>query len=89
MRKLKILKKRKMKDIVYNMKKNIRPLSFSPIIETRSRYPFQQQFQKKSSKGNCEHHQLDRFIPPNRSAMDFDYAHYLCLLRGTKVRKIQ
>ncbi|KAG4939435.1 hypothetical protein JHK82_045157 [Glycine max] len=61
------------------------PLSFSPIIETRSRYPFQQQFQKKSSKGNCEHHQLDRFIPPNRSAMDFDYAHYLCLLRGTKI----
>ncbi|KAL2577322.1 hypothetical protein AAZV13_16G125600 [Glycine max] len=64
------------------------PLSFSPIIETRSRYPFQQQFQKKSSKGNCEHHQLDRFIPPNRSAMDFDYAHYLCLLRGTKLAEL-
>ncbi|XP_068502462.1 cell division cycle 20.2, cofactor of APC complex-like isoform X1 [Phaseolus vulgaris] len=45
----------------------------SPIIKTRSRYPLQQQFiHRKNSKEN-----LDRFIP-NRSAMDFDYAH--CML---------
>ncbi|XP_038875176.1 cell division cycle 20.2, cofactor of APC complex-like [Benincasa hispida] len=37
-----------------------------------SRFPLQeQQLQKKHSKEN-----LDRFIP-NRSAMDFDYAHYM------------
>ncbi|XP_027913765.1 cell division cycle 20.1, cofactor of APC complex-like [Vigna unguiculata] len=53
-------------------------LSSSGTLKTRSRYPLQEQFiQRKSSKEN-----LDRFIP-NRSAMDFDYAHYM-LTEGNK-----
>lgn len=53
-------------------------LSSSSTLKTRSRYPLQEQFiQRKSSKEN-----LDRFIP-NRSAMDFDYAHYM-LTEGAK-----
>ncbi|TKY46189.1 Cell division cycle 20.1, cofactor of APC complex [Spatholobus suberectus] len=53
-------------------------LSSSATIKTRSRYPLEEQFiQRKSSKEN-----LDRFIP-NRSAMDFDYAHYM-LTEGNK-----
>ncbi|XP_004511461.1 cell division cycle 20.1, cofactor of APC complex-like [Cicer arietinum] len=50
----------------------------SSAIKTRSRFPLQEQFiQRKSSREN-----LDRFIP-NRSAMDFDYAHYM-LTEGAK-----
>ncbi|XP_050206039.1 cell division cycle 20.1, cofactor of APC complex-like [Mercurialis annua] len=46
--------------------------------KVQSRYPLQEQFlQRKNSKDN-----LDRFIP-NRSAMDFDYAHYM-LTEGKK-----
>ncbi|GAU13099.1 hypothetical protein TSUD_173990 [Trifolium subterraneum] len=44
------------------------------------RYPFRIINSSSSSKDN-----LDRFIP-NRSAMDFGYAHYM-LTEGTKVRK--
>ncbi|GAY61528.1 hypothetical protein CUMW_210650 [Citrus unshiu] len=41
-------------------------------MKAESRCPLQEQFlQRKNSKEN-----LDRFIP-NRSAMDFDYAHYM------------
>ncbi|CAI8589410.1 unnamed protein product [Vicia faba] len=50
----------------------------SPAIKSQSRFPLQEQFlQRKSSRDN-----LDRFIP-NRSAMDFDYAHYM-LTEGAK-----
>ncbi|XP_073142731.1 cell division cycle 20.2, cofactor of APC complex-like [Henckelia pumila] len=46
--------------------------------KTQSRYPLQEQLlQKRNSKEN-----LDRFIP-NRSAMDFDYAHFM-LTEGRK-----
>ncbi|KAL8463322.1 hypothetical protein ACS0TY_034105 [Phlomoides rotata] len=45
---------------------------------TQSRFPLQEQFlQKRNSREN-----LDRFIP-NRSAIDFDYAHYM-LTEGRK-----
>nr|GMC89153.1 cell division cycle 20.2, cofactor of APC complex-like [Ipomoea batatas] len=41
-------------------------------IKTQSRFPLQEEYlQRKNSREN-----LDRFIP-NRSAMDFDYAHYM------------
>ncbi|KAK7380637.1 hypothetical protein VNO78_33152 [Psophocarpus tetragonolobus] len=49
-----------------------------PIIKTGSHYPLQPQFIRRNS--NKEN--LDRFIP-NRSAMDFDYAHYM-LTEGNK-----
>nr|GMD49533.1 cell division cycle 20.2, cofactor of APC complex-like [Ipomoea batatas]GMD56615.1 cell division cycle 20.2, cofactor of APC complex-like [Ipomoea batatas]GMD58516.1 cell division cycle 20.2, cofactor of APC complex-like [Ipomoea batatas] len=40
--------------------------------KTQSRFPLQEEYlQRKTSREN-----LDRFIP-NRSAMDFDYAHYM------------
>ncbi|RDX61068.1 Cell division cycle 20.1, cofactor of APC complex, partial [Mucuna pruriens] len=71
-------------------------LGSSPTIKTRLRYPLRKQsIRRKSSKESlsiyvnsfvfgfgCEHHQLDRFIP-NRSAMDFHYAHYM-LTQGNK-----
>lgn len=50
------------------------PVVNSPFSssKTKSRCPLQEQFlQRKNSREN-----LDRFIP-NRSAMDFDYAHYM------------
>ncbi|CAI9302226.1 unnamed protein product [Lactuca saligna] len=44
----------------------------SSATKSQSRCPLQEQFlQRKNSREN-----LDRFIP-NRSAMDFDYAHYM------------
>lgn len=47
-------------------------------MKTQSRSPLQEQFlQRRNSREN-----LDRFIP-NRSAMDFDYAHYM-LTEGRK-----
>ncbi|XP_024021063.1 cell division cycle 20.2, cofactor of APC complex-like [Morus notabilis] len=52
--------------------------SSSSILKVQSRRPLQEQFlHKKNSREN-----LDRFIP-NRSAMDFDYAHYM-LTEGRK-----
>ncbi|KAF3949602.1 hypothetical protein CMV_024550 [Castanea mollissima] len=52
--------------------------SSSSYLNAQSRWPLRDQFhQKKSSKEN-----LDRFIP-NRSAIDFDYAHYM-LMEGRK-----
>ncbi|XP_059624973.1 cell division cycle 20.2, cofactor of APC complex-like [Cornus florida] len=48
------------------------------ICKTQSRCPLQEQFmQRRNAREN-----LDRFIP-NRSAMDFDYAHYM-LTKGRK-----
>ncbi|KAI6696113.1 hypothetical protein NL676_016232 [Syzygium grande] len=50
----------------------------SSNMKTQSRCPLQEQFlQRRNSREN-----LDRFIP-NRSAMDFDYAHYM-LTEGRK-----
>ncbi|GAA0167637.1 hypothetical protein Leryth_004639 [Lithospermum erythrorhizon] len=47
-------------------------VSATSASKTRSRCPLQEQLlQRRNSKDN-----LDRFIP-NRSAMDFDYAHYM------------
>lgn len=52
--------------------------SSSSMLKTQSRCPLQEQFlHRKNSREN-----LDRFIP-NRSAMDFDYAHYM-LTEGRK-----
>ncbi|KAL5715015.1 hypothetical protein ACHQM5_016904 [Ranunculus cassubicifolius] len=56
--------------------------SSSSIKRTRSRYPLQEPvpvLQRKTSREN-----LDRFIP-NRSAMDFDFAHYM-LTEAKKVK---
>ncbi|KAI5437490.1 hypothetical protein KIW84_023559 [Lathyrus oleraceus] len=52
-----------------------------PFSKTDSRVPFQERFlhQKNSSQ---DQDNLDRCIP-NRSAMDFGYAHYM-LTEGTK-----
>ncbi|KAK4279796.1 hypothetical protein QN277_011512 [Acacia crassicarpa] len=53
-------------------------LSSSTNSKSQSRCPLQEKFiQRKNSREN-----LDRFIP-NRSAMDFDYAHYM-LTEGAK-----
>nr|KYP54572.1 Anaphase-promoting complex subunit cdc20 [Cajanus cajan] len=54
------------------------PWSSSSKIKSRS--PFQDLLRRKNSQEN-----LDRFIP-NRSAMDFDYAHYM-LTEGNKKGK--
>ncbi|RZC59578.1 hypothetical protein C5167_006879 [Papaver somniferum] len=48
--------------------------SFGVLYKSRSRNPVQEHvLRRKTSKDNC-----DRFIP-NRSAMDFDYAHYMLM----------
>ncbi|KAJ0013613.1 hypothetical protein Pint_21478 [Pistacia integerrima] len=53
-------------------------MNSSSNLKGQPRYPLQEQFlQRKNSKEN-----LDRFIP-NRSAMDFDYAHFM-LTEGKK-----
>ncbi|KAI9073795.1 hypothetical protein K1719_014269 [Acacia pycnantha] len=53
-------------------------LSSLANLKTQSRCPLKEQFiQRKNSREN-----LDRFIP-NRSAMDFDFAHYM-LTEGAK-----
>ncbi|KAK5782626.1 cell division cycle 20.2, cofactor of APC complex-like isoform X1 [Gossypium arboreum] len=52
-------------------------------LKGQSRCPLQEQLlQRKNSKEN-----MDRFIP-NRSAMDFDYAHYM-LTDGRKIKENQ
>ncbi|KAL5550090.1 hypothetical protein UlMin_000266 [Ulmus minor] len=56
-------------------------MNSSSILKTQSRFPLQEQFiPRKNSREN-----LDRFIP-NRSAMDFDYAHYM-LTEGRKSKE--
>nr|XP_023874828.1 cell division cycle 20.2, cofactor of APC complex-like [Quercus suber] len=56
--------------------------STSRYLKSQSRFPLQEQFlQRKKPREN-----LDRFIP-NRSAMDFDYAHYM-LTEGRKGKEI-
>ncbi|XP_010540408.1 PREDICTED: cell division cycle 20.1, cofactor of APC complex-like [Tarenaya hassleriana] len=53
-------------------------MNTSSHLKAQARYPLQEQFlPRRNSKEN-----LDRFIP-NRSAMDFDYAHYM-LTEGRK-----
>ncbi|XP_010278840.1 PREDICTED: cell division cycle 20.2, cofactor of APC complex-like [Nelumbo nucifera] len=55
--------------------------SFPSSNKTQSRYPLQEQnLQRRNSREN-----LDRFIP-NRSAMDFDFAHYM-VMEGGRVEK--
>ncbi|KAK5782630.1 hypothetical protein PVK06_037135 [Gossypium arboreum] len=60
-----------------------RCLSSFSNLKGQSRCPLQEQLlQRKNSKEN-----MDRFIP-NRSAMDFDYAHYM-LTDGRKIKENQ
>ncbi|OVA15153.1 WD40 repeat [Macleaya cordata] len=50
--------------------------SFASSSKTQSRYPLREQIlHRRNSRENVW---LDRFIP-NRSAMDFDYAHYMLM----------
>ncbi|KAL2345330.1 hypothetical protein Fmac_006615 [Flemingia macrophylla] len=55
-------------------------MDWSSSSKIKSRSPFQDLLRRKNSQEN-----LDRFIP-NRSAMDFDYAHYM-LTEGNKKGK--
>ncbi|KAA3475980.1 cell division cycle 20.2, cofactor of APC complex-like [Gossypium australe] len=58
-------------------------LNYFSNLKGQSRCPLQEQLlQRKNSKEN-----MDRFIP-NRSAMDFDYAHYM-LTEGRKIKENQ